>query len=110
MSEQVLFGEKEKCIQMYSTKAFRSSGMVVQQRKSTETHVLKILCGSMYSLERHVGLREMMLFFGGSHRSRSIDRGSELLVYQQEGTDGSMTVPLSEWFKARSRNQAYDEQ
>lgn len=51
-----------------------------------------------------------LLLFRGSHKSRSMGKGSELFAYEQERIDVSLAVPLSEQFEARSMGLVFDGQ
>lgn len=61
---------------------------------SAETHGLESTCGSTNGLESCIRLHVGLPIFRRSYRSRRMDRGSELLVYQLERIDGSLAVPV----------------
>lgn len=100
--------KKMRCLERYLTRALQSSRVVVHQGKPAETYSLESPCESADSLDRCHGLWMGISFFKGSHRGRSMDKGSELLAYQLERTGGSLAVLLLERFETRSGGPVYD--
>lgn len=57
-------------------------------------------CEPADCLDRHVGLLVGLPFSGRSHRSKGMDRGSEVVAYKQESIDRFLALTLPEQFEA----------
>lgn len=83
---------------------------MVHQGKYAKTYDLESPIGSIDSLDRHIGPRLELPFFGRSLRCRPVDKSPNFLAYQQERINGSLAVFLLKQFGARLGNMVYDGQ
>lgn len=79
MGEQSFSAKRKRFIKRYSTRAFHSSEMVVQQGKSEETHGLKSQCGSADCLNRLSRLRLGLHHSLESHVEAGVWTGAQSL-------------------------------